>query len=219
MEELEIILEKETNEEKIVNLETENSGGTGGTSNYNDLENKPSINGVKLVGNKTTKDLGIEAGKEVHIGAEEPTGEEKIWIDPNGEADKIPTKTSELENDSGFIEDIGTFYTWEELEDFNFKQGTTFLFNISGALASYGGTYIGQYSAYGNGTTYYYRYISCCNMHTLQSLTLDILYKNVLVKQMNIQDTNDYFTSDGLDDILQEIGGQLNGIEELLGGI
>ena len=37
-------------------------GGSGGTSNYNDLENKPSINGVTLEGNKTTEDLLIEAG-------------------------------------------------------------------------------------------------------------------------------------------------------------
>lgn len=37
-------------------------GGSGGTSNYNDLENKPSINGVVLEGNKTTEDLLIEAG-------------------------------------------------------------------------------------------------------------------------------------------------------------
>jgi len=33
--------------------------GASGTSNYNDLENKPSINGVELVGNKTTEELGI----------------------------------------------------------------------------------------------------------------------------------------------------------------
>lgn len=37
-------------------------GGSGGTSNYNDLENKPSINGITLEGNKTTEDLLIEAG-------------------------------------------------------------------------------------------------------------------------------------------------------------
>lgn len=37
-------------------------GGSGGTSNYNDLENKPSINGIVLEGNKTTEDLLIEAG-------------------------------------------------------------------------------------------------------------------------------------------------------------
>ncbi len=34
-------------------------GGGGGTSNYNDLSNKPSINGVTLSGNKTTEDLGL----------------------------------------------------------------------------------------------------------------------------------------------------------------
>lgn len=37
-------------------------GGSGGTSDYNDLENKPSINGITLEGNKTTEDLLIEAG-------------------------------------------------------------------------------------------------------------------------------------------------------------
>ena len=34
-------------------------GGDGGTSNYNDLSNKPSINGVTLSGNKTSEDLNI----------------------------------------------------------------------------------------------------------------------------------------------------------------
>ena len=33
----------------------------GGTADYNSLENKPSINGVELLGNKTTSDLGITA--------------------------------------------------------------------------------------------------------------------------------------------------------------
>lgn len=37
-------------------------GGTSGTSNYPDLANKPQINGVELVGNKTSEDLGIEPG-------------------------------------------------------------------------------------------------------------------------------------------------------------
>ena len=32
------------------------------SGDYNDLENKPSINGVTLEGNKTTEDLGIQAG-------------------------------------------------------------------------------------------------------------------------------------------------------------
>ena len=40
---------------------SEGGGGGGGTSNYNDLTNKPSINGVTLTGDKTTSDLGITA--------------------------------------------------------------------------------------------------------------------------------------------------------------
>lgn len=40
---------------------SEGGSGGGGTSNYNDLTNKPSINGVTLSGNKTTSDLGINA--------------------------------------------------------------------------------------------------------------------------------------------------------------
>ena len=53
------------------NLEIQTGGG--GTSDYSQLNNKPSINGVTLNGNKTTSELGI------------------------------PTKTSDLTNDSGFL--------------------------------------------------------------------------------------------------------------------
>ena len=51
------------------------TGGGGGTSDYLQLSNKPKINGVELVDNITTEDLGIV----------------------------VPQYTSELENDSGFI--------------------------------------------------------------------------------------------------------------------
>ena len=34
-------------------------GGTGGTSNYNDLTNKPTLNGVEISGNKTSADYKI----------------------------------------------------------------------------------------------------------------------------------------------------------------
>ena len=50
----------------------------GGTADYEELENKPKINNVELIGNKTTSDLGI--------------------VIP-----EVPTKTSQLNNDSGFI--------------------------------------------------------------------------------------------------------------------
>lgn len=48
--------------------------GESDNKNYVDLENKPKVNGVELVGNKTTNELGIE----------------------------IPTKVSELQNDSDY---------------------------------------------------------------------------------------------------------------------
>lgn len=47
-------------------LEMKPGGGGGGTSDYNDLTNKPSINNVTLSGNKTSSDLGlvaVESGK------------------------------------------------------------------------------------------------------------------------------------------------------------
>lgn len=40
-------------------------GGGGGTTDYNDLGNKPSVNGVTLQGNKSTADLGISTGPEL----------------------------------------------------------------------------------------------------------------------------------------------------------
>jgi hypothetical protein len=42
-----------------------NEGGGSGTSNYNDLENKPSIGNVSLEGNKTLDELGIASKQEV----------------------------------------------------------------------------------------------------------------------------------------------------------
>lgn len=57
--------------------------GTGGTKNYNDLENQPKVNGVTLSGDKSTADLGIN----------------------------IPTKVSELQNDRGYIQNTDSRLT------------------------------------------------------------------------------------------------------------
>lgn len=47
-----------TPESPILNLGIP-EGETGGTTNYNDLENKPQINGVELSGNKSGNDVGL----------------------------------------------------------------------------------------------------------------------------------------------------------------
>ena len=52
---------------KVVSI-TDDKGndalGGGGTSDYTDLENKPSINGVELSGNKTSNDIGVYSKPE-----------------------------------------------------------------------------------------------------------------------------------------------------------
>ena len=40
-------------------------GGGGGSSDYLDLDNKPSINNVELIGNKTATDLGLAAASDI----------------------------------------------------------------------------------------------------------------------------------------------------------
>lgn len=42
----------------VENLETD-GGGSGGSDNYNELSNKPQINGITLSGNKSASDLGL----------------------------------------------------------------------------------------------------------------------------------------------------------------
>ncbi len=46
-------------------IKANSSGGGGGTSDYNDLDNKPRINGVELSGNKSGSDLGLTGGGDM----------------------------------------------------------------------------------------------------------------------------------------------------------
>lgn len=95
-----------------------------GTSDYNELENRPQINGVLLAGNKSLADLGINIPDSTSdlindsgfITAEDipavPTKTSDLQNDSgfitSEDIPIVPTKTSELQNDSGFItaEDI-----------------------------------------------------------------------------------------------------------------
>ena len=146
-------------------------------------------------------------------------GDEIYDLEDKKAREDMPTKTSELENNSGFLENKGTVNDWVELDNISLKDGETFIFRLSGIFSSNMGICIGYYSAYKIGGGYIYRYIDCYNITTQKSLKLDLLNQKLTVNQMSIQDANDYFTSNGLDDVLQEIGGQLDGVEELLGGI
>lgn len=78
-------------------------GGGGGSSDYQDLSNKPKINNVILTGNKTTAELGL------------------------------PTKTSDLTNDSGFItsavNDLLNYY--KKTEVYTKTEVNTLLSNLS----------------------------------------------------------------------------------------
>lgn len=73
--------------------------GAGGTTLYPQLQEKPKINGVELVGNKTTEQLGIEIPKNT---SELNNDSGFITEEDLPEPPKVPTKTSELTNDSGF---------------------------------------------------------------------------------------------------------------------
>lgn len=48
-----------TTKGKVYQVVNVGGGGGGGTTNYNQLSNKPQINGVTLSGNKTMADLGV----------------------------------------------------------------------------------------------------------------------------------------------------------------
>ena len=76
--------------DKTINIPT--GGGEGGTSDYNALENKPKINGVELLGEKSLEDIGAvendqgadNAGKVLGIGSDGMV----IPVDPQGNLER-----------------------------------------------------------------------------------------------------------------------------------
>jgi len=96
------------------------SGG-GGTHNYEELANKPSINNVTLVGDKSLSDLGVptktseltnDSGFITSVpvtSVNSKTGAVVLTASDVGalsDSTVIPTKTSELTNDSGFLTSV-----------------------------------------------------------------------------------------------------------------
>lgn len=70
-------------------IQANKSGGGSGTSNYNDLENKPKINGVTLSGNKTSSELGLTGDKDFTYIKSTP---DKVW-EITHNLDKYPSVT------------------------------------------------------------------------------------------------------------------------------
>lgn len=89
-------------------------GGGGGTGDYNDLSNKPSINGNVLSGNQTAAQLGLATPSDIPTvpvqSVNGKTGAVVLGASDVGAlpADTaIPSKTSDLTNDSGFVNAAG----------------------------------------------------------------------------------------------------------------
>lgn len=84
-------------------------GGGGGTDNYNDLSNKPSINSVTLSGNKSASDLSLASASHSHTKSDISDFPSLATVATTGDYDdlsdkpSIPTKTSDLNNDSLFL--------------------------------------------------------------------------------------------------------------------
>ena len=70
-------------------IQANKSGGGSGTSNYNDLDNKPKINNVTLEGNKTSSELGLTGDKHFTYIKSTP---DSIW-EITHDLDKYPSVT------------------------------------------------------------------------------------------------------------------------------
>lgn len=85
-------------------LAIKNAGGTGGTTNYNQLTNKPSINNIALTGNKTSADLGL-----VSVGGVETISGLKTFT-TLPESSIAPTTDNQLVN-KAYVDDLFNSYT------------------------------------------------------------------------------------------------------------
>ena len=83
---------------------TLSSTTSGGTTDYTALSNKPQINSIELNGNKSLDDLGIQAKGEYALKSE---------LANKADTSAIPTKVSQLQNDSNFLTSVPAEYVTE----------------------------------------------------------------------------------------------------------
>lgn len=82
----------ETGKQTVFDLKLSSAAGT---TNYNELQNKPLINSIVLEGDKDISELGLQ-----------PAGEYAT-------VSELPTKVSQLSNDSGYLNSIPAEYITE----------------------------------------------------------------------------------------------------------
>jgi len=104
-------------------------GGSGGTSNYNELNNKPSVNGVTLVGNKTTEDLGVEIITDYDDLENRPV--ESGDLDIDAVVYPLPEDLTEYVTESEFTETLSNYTNTTDLTTLlNAKQDTLTFDNV-----------------------------------------------------------------------------------------
>ena len=98
------------------------SDGGQGVDDYNELENKPSINGHELIGDSSLEDIGVTDAIDDALDDYTPTAD-LAAVALSGDYDDllnkpfIPTKTSDLTNDSDFVSDANYVHTDNNFTD------------------------------------------------------------------------------------------------------
>lgn len=100
---------KTVNNESLLGSGNIDIQGGGGTSDYDELSNKPQINGVELSGELDSDDLSLADRDHTHTVSDITDFPQLAEVATSGDYNdlentpSIPTKISELQNDSGFV--------------------------------------------------------------------------------------------------------------------
>ena len=100
---------------------TPTGGGGGGTENYEDLVNKPAIDGTELDKTSTAEGLGLAKRTDLPDMSDVVHDDDLEPYAKKTDLPTVPTKVSELQNDSGYITDYTetdpTVPSWAKAEN------------------------------------------------------------------------------------------------------
>lgn len=104
------ILSKKSDDDFDFEWVDNTGGGSGGTTDYNRLTNRPAINGHTLTGNQTAAQLGLATPSDIpSVPVQSVNGKTGVVVLNAADVGAlpsstvIPTKTSDLQNDSGYL--------------------------------------------------------------------------------------------------------------------